>query len=202
MYTYKLKIKKVSGRLNESVLPSKNLVIKSNKSLSKKAILKEANTYFKKHYGLTVESLEIWDKDDLDVLYDTIYENLKSDNPEVNSLDVDSMTDMLITIIKDCLTEVNNTKNVNEHYIVKRHFLHGRGNSFRPYCEIFAVYKQKYGLNIDRANRWDFKHLHISEDLKTICHLMFYIYIDDFNKRVNECIRHDEKYGIYPSDNY
>lgn len=58
MYTYKIKIKKVSGRLNESILPSKNLVIKSNKSLSKKAILKEANAYFKKKYGLTVESLD------------------------------------------------------------------------------------------------------------------------------------------------
>ena len=66
MYTYKLKIKKVSGRLNESVLPSKNLLIKSKKSLSNNAILKEANAYFKKKYGLTVESLEIWDEDDLE----------------------------------------------------------------------------------------------------------------------------------------
>ena len=68
MHTYKIKIKKVSGRLNESVLPSKNLLIKSKKSLSEKAILKEANAYFKKKYGLTVESLEVWDNDDLETL--------------------------------------------------------------------------------------------------------------------------------------
>ena len=59
MFTYKIKIKKVSGRLNESILPSKNLLIKSKKSLSKKAILKEANAYFKKRYGLVVESISV-----------------------------------------------------------------------------------------------------------------------------------------------
>ena len=149
-----------------------------------------------------MESLEIWDKDDIDVLYNTICKNLKSDNPEVDSFEIHSMTRMLITIIKNCLSEVNNMRDANYHNIVKKWFLHGKGDSFRPYCEIVARYKQRDGLNIDRANRWDFKHLHISEELKTICLLMFYVYIDDFNDRVDECIRHDEKWGIYPSDNY
>jgi len=63
MYKYRINIKKVSGRLNESVLPSKSLVVKSKTKKNKSAVLAEASKYFKKKYGLVIESAEI--KDDL-----------------------------------------------------------------------------------------------------------------------------------------
>ena len=59
MFKYKVQIKKVSGRLNESVLPSKNLVVKSKTKKSNKQVFAEASKYFKKKYGLVIESLEV-----------------------------------------------------------------------------------------------------------------------------------------------
>ena len=59
MYKYRVQIKKVSGRLNESVLPSKNLVVKSKNKKSKSAVLSEASKYFKKNYGLVIESGDV-----------------------------------------------------------------------------------------------------------------------------------------------
>ena len=59
MYKYSVKIRKVSGRLNESVLPSKNLVVKSNTKKSKRTILAEASNYLKTKYGLVIESAEV-----------------------------------------------------------------------------------------------------------------------------------------------
>ena len=59
MYKYKVQVKKVSGRLNESVLPSKSLVVKSKTKKSKNAILAEASKYFKNNYGLVIESAGI-----------------------------------------------------------------------------------------------------------------------------------------------
>ena len=61
MYKYRINIKKVSGRLNESVLPSKNLVVKSKTKKSKSAVLAEASKFFKKKYGLVIESADITD---------------------------------------------------------------------------------------------------------------------------------------------
>ena len=61
MYKYKVQVKKVSGRLNESVLPSKSLVVKSKSKKSKSAVLAEASKFFKKKYGLVIESAEITD---------------------------------------------------------------------------------------------------------------------------------------------
>ena len=61
MHKYKVQIKKVSGRLNESVLPSKNLIVKSKSKKSKSAVLAEASKFFKKKYGLVIESAEITD---------------------------------------------------------------------------------------------------------------------------------------------
>lgn len=63
MYKYRINIKKVSGKLNESVLPSKSLVVKSKTKKTKSAVLAEASKFFKKKYGLVIESAEI--KDDL-----------------------------------------------------------------------------------------------------------------------------------------
>ena len=59
MYKYNVKIQKVSGRLNESVLPSKKLVVKSKTKKSKSAVLAEASKYFKKKYGLVIESADV-----------------------------------------------------------------------------------------------------------------------------------------------
>ena len=62
MYKYNLQIQKVSGRLNESVLPSKNLVVKSKTKKSDKEVFAEASKYFKKKYGLVIEMAEISSK--------------------------------------------------------------------------------------------------------------------------------------------
>lgn len=59
MFKYNVKIQKVSGSLNESVLPSKNLVVKSKTKKSKSAVLAEASKFFKKKYGLVIESADI-----------------------------------------------------------------------------------------------------------------------------------------------
>ena len=59
MYKYRIQIKKVSGRLNESVLPSNNLVVKSKTKKTDKQIFAEASKYFKNKYGLVIESAEI-----------------------------------------------------------------------------------------------------------------------------------------------
>lgn len=59
MFKYNVKIKKVSGRLNESVLPSKNLVVKSKTKKSKTDLLSESSKFFKNKYGLTVEAIDV-----------------------------------------------------------------------------------------------------------------------------------------------
>ena len=61
MYKYKVQVKKVSGRLNESVLPSKSLVVKSKTKKSKSAVLAEASKFFKKKYGLVIESGDVYE---------------------------------------------------------------------------------------------------------------------------------------------
>ena len=64
MYKYKVQVKKVSGRLNESVLPSKNLIVKTKTKKSKSAVLTEASKFFKKKYGLVIESAEVQPQDE------------------------------------------------------------------------------------------------------------------------------------------
>jgi hypothetical protein len=59
MYKYRVQIKKVSGRLNESVLPSKKLVVKSKTKKSDEQVFAEASSYFKNEYGLVIESADI-----------------------------------------------------------------------------------------------------------------------------------------------
>lgn len=61
MFKYNVQIKKVSGRLNESVLPSKSLVVKSKTKKSKSAVLAEASKFFKKKYGLVIESGDVYE---------------------------------------------------------------------------------------------------------------------------------------------
>ena len=62
MFKYNVQIQKVSGRLNESVLPSKNLVVKSKTKKSDKEVFAEASKYFEKKYGLVIEMAEISSK--------------------------------------------------------------------------------------------------------------------------------------------
>lgn len=59
MYNYRVQVKKVSGSLNESVLPNKSLVVKSKTKKSKNEVLVEASKYFKNKYGLVIEMASI-----------------------------------------------------------------------------------------------------------------------------------------------
>lgn len=59
MFKYNVKIQKVSGSLNESVLPSKSLVVKSKTKKTDKQIFAEASKYFKNKYGLVIESADV-----------------------------------------------------------------------------------------------------------------------------------------------
>lgn len=59
MYKYKISIKKVSGMLKESVLPRKNLVIKSKVERTTRGILKEAAKYLLENYGLELRDAGI-----------------------------------------------------------------------------------------------------------------------------------------------
>lgn len=59
MYKYKVQVKKVSGRLNESVLPNKSLVVKSKTEKTDKQVFAEASKYYKNKYGLVIESADI-----------------------------------------------------------------------------------------------------------------------------------------------
>ena len=61
MYKYNVKIQKVSGRLNESVLPSKNLIVKTKTKKSKSAVLAEASKFFMNKYGLVIESADVYE---------------------------------------------------------------------------------------------------------------------------------------------
>lgn len=62
MYKYKISIKKVSGMLKESVLPKKNLVIKSKVQRTTRGILKEAAKYLLENYGLELRDALIVEK--------------------------------------------------------------------------------------------------------------------------------------------
>ena len=59
MFKYNVSIKKVSGRLNESVIPNKNLVVKSKAKLNEEAVFNQASKYLMENYGLELESAEI-----------------------------------------------------------------------------------------------------------------------------------------------
>ena len=59
MYKYRINIKKVSGRLNESVLPSKNLVVKSKEQKTDEQVFEEASKFYKEKYGLVIESADV-----------------------------------------------------------------------------------------------------------------------------------------------
>ena len=75
MYKYNVQVKKVSGRLNESVLPNKSLVVKSKTEKSDKEVFAEASKYYKEKYGLVIESADVV-TDEYDMMlvdYDSVY---------------------------------------------------------------------------------------------------------------------------------
>lgn len=59
MYNYRVQVKKVSGSFNESVLPSKSLVVKSKSKKTDEQVFAEASKYFKNKYGLVIESADV-----------------------------------------------------------------------------------------------------------------------------------------------
>ena len=59
MYKYKVQIKKVSGRLNESVLPNKTLVVKSKTELNEEVVFNRAAKYLIENYELELESADV-----------------------------------------------------------------------------------------------------------------------------------------------
>lgn len=59
MFKYSVSIKKVSGRLNESVLPNKNLTVKSKTELNNEAVFNQASKYLMENYGLELESADV-----------------------------------------------------------------------------------------------------------------------------------------------
>lgn len=81
MYNYRVQVKKVSGTLNESVLPNKNLVIKSKTEKSNEQLFAEASEYYKNKYGLVIESADVdtdTDTDEYDMMlvdYDSAYDD-------------------------------------------------------------------------------------------------------------------------------
>ena len=59
MYKYNVQIKKISGRLNESVLPNKNLTVKSKTELNEESVFNRAAKYLVENYGLELESADV-----------------------------------------------------------------------------------------------------------------------------------------------
>lgn len=59
MFKYNVQIQKVSGSLNESSMPTKNLVVKSKTKKTDKEVFAEASNYYKEKYGLVIESADV-----------------------------------------------------------------------------------------------------------------------------------------------
>lgn len=74
MFKYNVKIQKVSGSLNESVLPNKNLVIKSKTAKSNEQLFAEASEYYKNKYGLVIESADVSGENGAEVDYNFIHD--------------------------------------------------------------------------------------------------------------------------------
>ena len=99
MYKYKVQVKKVSGRLNESVLPSKNLIVKTKNKKSKSEVLAEASKFFKKKYGLVIESADV-DAESLWEIIDIFSEQYENYYYMVDKSEVDE------TLWAECWEEV------------------------------------------------------------------------------------------------
>ena len=76
MFKYSVSIKKVSGRLNESVLPNKNLTVKSKSELNEEAVFNEAAKYLMEKYSLELESADITTQGD--TFFDKMRQQIES----------------------------------------------------------------------------------------------------------------------------
>lgn len=65
MYKYKVQIKRVSGRLNESVLPDKVIIIESQTRMTDRQAFNEASNYLKSKFGLVLEMADVKSQDGL-----------------------------------------------------------------------------------------------------------------------------------------
>lgn len=59
MFEYKVEIRKVSGVLTESVLPNKNLVVKSKSQLDENTLYNKVADFYEQKYGLVVEEFSV-----------------------------------------------------------------------------------------------------------------------------------------------
>ena len=59
MFKYTVEIRKVSGILKESVLPSKNLVVKSKSQLNENTLYDKVAEFYQNKYGLVVEEFSV-----------------------------------------------------------------------------------------------------------------------------------------------
>lgn len=59
MHRYKINIRKISGRLNESAIPSKTLIIKSKRRISSNKAFVVVENYLKNKYGLKLREANI-----------------------------------------------------------------------------------------------------------------------------------------------
>lgn len=74
MYKYNVQIQKVSGSLNESSMPTKNLVVKSKTEKTNKKVFAEASKYYKEKYGLVIESAEVSSENPMKQKFMAMYE--------------------------------------------------------------------------------------------------------------------------------
>ena len=80
MYKYNVQVKKVSGSLNESSMPTKNLVVKSKTEKSDKEVFAEASKYYKEKYGLVIESADVTENKIVKFEVGEIYDGLFLDH--------------------------------------------------------------------------------------------------------------------------
>ena len=80
MYKYNVQIQKVSGSLNESAMPSKNLVIKSKTEKTNEEVFAEASKYYKEKYGLVIESADVTENKIVKFEVGEIYDGLFLDH--------------------------------------------------------------------------------------------------------------------------
>lgn len=144
MFRYKVYIKKVSGRLNESVLPNKNLIVKSKTRKTYRRIFNEASKYFKNKYNLIIE------KADIKVFED--FEGLNLNNSEdaewylhhgkkniklnhgVNCRDFDKCVNLIDAWVSGC---DRNSKDLP--YVIKYHPFEEGGRTEKPFqCYVRA----------------------------------------------------------------
>ena len=59
MHKYRIKIKKVSGKLDESVFTGETLIVKCNAELNDKTVFNLSAKYLMENYGLKLESADI-----------------------------------------------------------------------------------------------------------------------------------------------